>query len=98
MKLPKEIQDQILWKTPPQKYPEEPVGCVLRTDIPKPCPDCERTVCNRRVNINLRQAPVTHWKWYCTACKKYRNPETGEFDCTANQTAIILYHLHKDDK
>ena len=73
MDMPKEIQEQIII---PDDHTQRP---RLK---PQKCPDCDRVVDNRTVEIRQTAAAkqtVKHIKQKCTACKLVRDPVTGEF-------------------
>ena len=61
--------------------PAEPPRLVKLKPNPQPCEDCD-LVCERKIEHSLRLTPIKHWRTKCTGCGKWRNPETGEFDCT----------------
>lgn len=44
----------------------------------KACDYCEKTVTDQVVNIRLAQDPVPHWRWHCTSCRCYLDPETKQ--------------------
>ena len=52
--------------------------------LPRPCEHCDRWVVNRteRLNIVKAQTLLPHVKTQCLECKMFKNPVTGEYDCT----------------
>jgi hypothetical protein len=56
----------------------------LRVKAVKPiaqsCPDCDLPCKDRKIQWIRLTSPVTVWREHCTACKRSRNPETGDFD------------------
>lgn len=71
------------------------LGCAIDCIHPKTeaCEDCGNIVTDRVVYIKVCDFPKPHWRESCQACKKTRNPVTGEFDLTsveASNTYRIL--------
>lgn len=67
--------------------PDAALGEILVGIIPEArnCEYCNRTVYEQTINIRYNQNPVPHWDSECTACKRHRNPDTGEFDLTRGE-------------
>lgn len=80
--MPKEIQDRIIWKK--RIHPGDNLEIKQIIHHPQPCEDCGQTVVNRRVKMSVSQSKThaAHIKTHCTACKKYKNPVSGKFDCS----------------
>ena len=45
----------------------------------KPCPDCDRKVKNRTIDLKLIAQPVRHWRKTCTECRWLQDPSTGKY-------------------
>lgn len=52
---------------------------------PRPCPDCDKTVLERVVNVRLCGYPIMHWRRGCSACGLHQCPESGEYKLTSTQ-------------
>jgi hypothetical protein len=82
--IPKEILELLTWKQD-KKQPGDPDQIVAIKFTPKPCEDCgvelnkPRTV---RMSVSQNQVLEPHTKHHCQYCKLYKNPQTGEWDCT----------------
>lgn len=78
MQIPKPILDQIEW----DNRADEPEHYRVKSLKPcsNPCPDCGKTVTDRRIIFKQHDRPYTHWRTKCWNCKRVRNPETGAFD------------------
>lgn len=67
------------------------------------CRDCNKMCSQRRVlHVRRIDSPWPHWKEYCKACKKYKNPNTGLFDSeTLTREDVFGTHTKqnkRDDK
>ena len=62
---------------------------------PKPCEDCGDVVTNRIVHTRACNTPYKHWRNQCGACKRFQNPDTGEYEFeTSNQVHNYLRNKH----
>jgi hypothetical protein len=62
------------------------------------CAHCDKTVTDQLVNIRLAQDPVPHWRWRCTTCNCYLDPETRspmEEDAATSIGKIGRYYKRK---
>jgi len=53
------------------------------------CEDCGCVVTDRKVYRKLNTTNRPHWRDYCTACKLYKDPRTGEFSLNSKQSQVI---------
>ena len=87
--IPQEILELLEFKTD-KKQPGDPDQIVGIKFTPKPCEDCgawierERRV---RMSVSQNQLYNPHIKHHCLLCKRYKNPKTGEWDCTFNDVS-----------
>ena len=68
------------------------------THLPRPCEDCGDDVVDRRTIMRYHNWPCSHWRIKCENCKLYRNPATGEFDCTRYAVDAHYKELTKQQK
>ena len=64
------------------------------------CDYCDKTVTDQVVNIRLAQDPVPHWRYRCTACNCYLDPETKQpmpEDLATSLGKIGRYHKRKKE-
>lgn len=67
---------------------------LIAVELPaKNCDDCGLLTQDRQVAIKKYQTPYAHWKIYCEACRKYKDPVSGEFCLT--QQEILAHHRHQ---
>ena len=80
MQIPKPILDRIEW----DNNTDVPENCRIKSLKPctEVCPDCGKTVTDRRIIKKLYERPYTHWRTKCFSCKRVKHPETGEFYLT----------------
>lgn len=84
MIIPDEILKRLVFKTRKGMEAEPPVLIEILYD-PEPCPDCDRMVENRVVNMKICEYPFRHMRYSCKNCDRYRNPITGEYDCDVQE-------------
>ena len=72
---------------------------VVIKHTPKPCEDCGDWVKNRIVNTRRCSSPIIHWRKQCAYCKKFQNPDTGEYSMnTSNEVTNYLLSKHRKHK
>ena len=82
--IPLEIRQRLQWKKT-KKQPGDPDEIVGITCEPHPCESCGvrlETPRSLRMSISRNQLTTAHIKTQCQICKMYKNPTTGEFDCS----------------
>lgn len=82
MKIPKDIADKFTWQFKLAGEPLQYPYVKKIKPIPEVCEDCYDVVVDRHIDC---QKTKQGWAIKCRACKRYRNPETGEFDLTNTQ-------------
>lgn len=76
MEIPKEILDLL------EDWPEQGEKPKFKPQQ-EVCEDCNLVVENRRVDLWISpegKKHFAHWKYKCSTCKLYKNPNTGKFD------------------
>jgi hypothetical protein len=60
------------------------------------CGDCELTIEGpRRIDIQLRRTPITHWSSRCNKCNLHKCPETGKFMYTTVEYHVAMKNFEK---
>jgi len=67
--------------------------------IAQSCPDCHLPCKDRKIQWFRITAPINIWREHCTACKRSRNPETGDFDLLPCRfTAVATKYVRSKEK
>lgn len=53
------------------------------------CPDCDRTVEGRCVQMRYCVSNKGHWRENCVTCGFYRDPRTGEFTLSSRESQTV---------
>lgn len=92
--IPPEIEERIVYKT--RKNADDECAAFPTLEKLKPielqCDGCDKIVMDRKTELKMYTFPEKHWREYCTACKKFRNPETGKFEVNANTAPSFFRH------
>jgi hypothetical protein len=88
--IPPEIFERLEFKKSKDEEASYPELIRIRP-ISLPCEDCGEIVEDRRTTTSVRQTPLPHTRTSCSICKRFKNPETGEFDLERNELDAIYY-------
>jgi hypothetical protein len=95
-----DVKRRLIFKDPPKDNSAAyPVLKEVLYDVHK-CEDCNKLIDKRReVVYQKNTTPYTHWSVQCRLCGLYKNPDTGDFDCTNMEKRAIIYSkVKKGDK
>lgn len=89
MQIPEPILKRLKFKTSPHERPDAP-GIQEIDPVVQSCEDCNQTVAGRRVESTLCQSPFVFWRTQCMTCRRYRNPQNGEFERLTSGEIITI--------
>ena len=92
MDLPKEILERITWKETKRTTDPELPTIVRIAPIVKECEQgCGKIIYEHQgYTLAKRLTPINYWQSMCKVCKKYKNPDTGEYNCSLGELNAIL--------
>ena len=90
-----ELKNRLVFEKASVAFPQEPPKVKEIIFEPHPCEDCDKIIDgNRQITYSRLKQPYLHWQEYCNVCKQYKNPITGEFNCSNRQKRAIMNQLN----
>lgn len=92
MNLPEHIKSRVTWNDPPKKGTAElPTIKSIAPQVKECEQGCGKIIDQHQgVTVAKRVTPVVYWQTQCKVCKLFKNPRTGEFDCSLADLNAIL--------